>query len=175
MVKIIAIVTTILIAGVLVFAASLPDIFRVQRSVSIKAPPEKVFGLINDFKLWASWSPWEKKDPAMKRTFGAVAAGVGATYAWDGNGDVGQGSMEITDSLASSRIVLRLDFVKPFEGHNTVEFTLQPRGNMTKVTWAMQGPTPYFAKIIHVFINMNNMVGGDFETGLANLKAAVEQ
>ena len=102
-------------------------------------------------------------------------SGKGAQYAWEGNKDVGQGSMEITESVPSSKIALKLDFIKPFEGHNIVEFTLTPQGETTNVSWVMQGPTPYFAKIIHVFINMDNMVGKDFEAGLANLKAAAEK
>ena len=175
MLKIIGIVITVVIAGVLIFAAAKPDIFRVQRSAGIKAPPEKVFALINDFKSWSAWSPWEKKDPAMKRTFGAVTSGKGAQYAWDGNKDVGQGSMEITESVPSSKIVLKLDFIKPFEGHNVVEFTLTPQGDTTNVAWVMQGPTPYFAKIFHVFMDMDSMVGKDFESGLANLKTAAEK
>jgi hypothetical protein len=175
MLKIIAIVITVFIAGVLIFAATKPDTFRVQRSAAVKAPPENIFALINDFKSWTSWSPWEKKDPAMKRTWGAVTSGKGAQYAWEGNGEVGQGSMEITQSVPSSKVVLKLDFVKPMEGHNTVEFILEPKGDTTNVTWSMQGPTPYFAKIIHVFLNMDKMVGGDFEAGLANMKAAAER
>jgi hypothetical protein len=174
MLKIIAIIVTVLIAGVLIFAATKPDTFRVQRATSIKASPEKVFALINDFNRWAAWSPWEKKDPAMKRTFGATTSGKGATYAWEGNKDVGQGSMEIAESIPASKVALKLDFLKPFEAHNTVEFTLDSRGDTTHVTWVMQGPTPYFAKIIHVFINMDSMVGKDFEAGLANLKSAAE-
>ena len=175
MFKIITIVAAVLIAGVLLFAATKPDTFRVQRAASIKAPPEKIFPLINDFKAWSAWSPWEKKDPAMKRTFGAITSGKGATYAWEGNKDVGQGGMTIADSVPSSRVALKLDFLKPFEAHNLVEFTLEPKGGETNVTWSMQGDTPYFAKIIHVFINMDSMVGKDFEAGLANLKAAAEK
>ena len=175
MLKIICIVIAVLIAGVFIVAATKPDIFRVQRSASIKAPSEKVFALINDFKAWGAWSPWEKKDPAMKRTFSAVTVGRGAHYAWEGNKEVGQGGMEITESVPSSKIALKLDFLKPFEAHNTIEFTLAEQGDTTNVTWVMQGPTPYFAKIIHVFINMDNMVGKDFEAGLANLKAAAEK
>jgi len=110
----------------------------------------------------------------MKRTFGATTSGKGATYAWEGNKDVGQGRMEIAESIPASKVALKLDFLKPFEAHNTVEFTLDSRGDTTNVTWVMQGPTPYFAKIIHVFINMDSMVGKDFEAGLANLKSAAE-
>ena len=175
MFKIIGIVIVVLIAGVLILAATKPDTFQVQRAASIKAPPEKIFALINDFNRWGAWSPWEKKDPTMKRTFGAATSGKGAIYAWEGNKDVGQGRMEIAESVPPSRVAIRLDFVKPFEAHNLVEFTLKPNGEETNITWAMRGETPYFAKIIHVFIDMDSMVGKDFETGLANLKAAAEK
>jgi carbon monoxide dehydrogenase subunit G len=175
MIKVIVIVVVALIAGVLIFAATKPDTFRVERAASIKAPPEKIFALINDFQRWGGWSPWEKKDPAMKRTFGPVTSGKGAMYAWEGNKDVGQGRMEIVESVPPSKVTLKLDFVKPFEAHNLVEFALEPKGDATNVTWSMQGDTPYFAKIIHVFINMDSMVGKDFEAGLANLKAAAER
>ena len=175
MLKIIGIVIVVVIAGVLILAATKPDTFRVQRAASIKAPPEKVFALINDFNRWGAWSPWEKKDPAMKRTFGATTSGKGATYAWEGNREVGQGRMEIAESVPSSKVALNLDFVKPFQAHNLVEFTLEPKGDTTNITWAMQGDTPYFAKIIHVFINMDKMVGKDFEAGLTNLKSIAEQ
>jgi len=174
MFKIIGIVVVILIAGVLVLAAAKPDTFRVQRAASIKAPPEKVFTLINDFSRWGAWSPWEKKDPAMKRTLGVTTSGKGAFYAWEGNKDVGQGRMEIAESVPPSRIRINLDFVKPFEAHNIVEFTLEPKGKLTNVKWAMRGDTPYFAKIIHVFIDMDSMVGKDFEAGLASLKVIAE-
>ena len=175
MIKIIGLVIALAVAAVLVLAAMKPDVFRVQRAASIKAPPEKVFALINDFKRWDAWSPWEKKDPAMKRSFGAATAGKGASYAWEGNKDVGQGSMEITASVPSSAIKLKLDFLKPFEAHNQVEFTLVAKRDATQVTWTMAGDTPYFAKIIHVFINMDSMVGKDFEAGLANLKSIAEK
>ncbi len=175
MIKKIAIAIVVLIVGVLIFAATKPDTFRVQRAAGIKAPPEKVFALINDFKRWDAWSPWEKKDPAMKRSWGAVTSGKGATYAWEGNSEVGQGNMEIVESVPSNKVALKLDFVKPFEAHNIVVFTLEPKGGTTNVSWAMEGPVPYFAKIIHVFINMDSMVGKDFEAGLASLKALAEK
>ena len=171
----IAIVVVVLIAGILIFASTKPDTFGVQRSAAIKAPPEKVFALINDFKRWDAWSPWGKKDPAIKRTWGVVTSGKGAHYAWDGNSDVGQGSMEITESVPSSKVALKLDFVKPFEGHNTVDFTLAPQGDITNVTWKMQGPAPFITKVMQVFCNMDSMIGKDFEAGLANLKAAAEK
>ena len=174
MFRIILVVVAVAIAGVLLLAATRPDTFSVQRSVAIQAPPEAVYPLIADFKRWEAWSPWEKKDPAMKRTFGVTTAGQGATYAWEGNGEVGQGSMEIAHAESPSKVGIALDFVKPFEAHNRVDFALAPKGQATEVTWTMQGPVPYFANIVHLFVNMDAMVGRDFEAGLANLKLAAE-
>ena len=175
MFKMILVVIALLIAGVLIFAATKPDVFRVERKTLIQAPPEKVFALVNDFSQWGPWSPWEKKDPAMRRSFGTTTAGKGATYAWEGNRDVGKGSMEIIESVTPSRIRIKLDFVQPFEAHNMVTITLTPQGKGTEFRWAMEGPTPYFGKIIHVFIDMDAMVGKDFEAGLANLKSIAEK
>ena len=175
MLKTIAIVVVVLIAGVLLFAATKPDTFRVERSASIKATPEKIFAILNDFKQWGAWSPWEKKDPAMKRNFGATTSGKGATYGWEGNKDVGTGSMTITESTPFSKLAINLDFLKPFEAHNVAEFMLTAQGDTTLVTWAMHGPANYMTKIIHVFMNMDKMVGPDFEAGLANLKAVAEK
>jgi uncharacterized protein YndB with AHSA1/START domain len=175
MFKKIAIVVVVLIAALLVFAATKPDTFRVQRAASIKAPPEKVFALLNDFQRWEAWSPWEKKDPAMKRTFSVVTSGKGAQYAWEGNREVGQGRMEIAESVPPSKVAIKLDFAKPFEAHNTVEFTLESKGDATNVTWTMLGDTPYLAKIVHVFLDMDKLVGKDFEAGLANLKTLAEK
>src|SRR5262249_8521746 len=129
---------------------------------------------ITDLKGWSAWSPYEKKDPAMKRTLSGAAAGKGAIYEWDGNKDVGKGRMEITDATPSSKVLIKLDFIAPIEGHNTAEFDLQGKGDTTDVTWAIYGPSPFFHKVMSVFFNMDKMIGGDFETGLANLKAAVE-
>lgn len=175
MLKTIAIVAVVAIAAILIFAATRPDTFRVQRAATIQAPPEKIFALIGDFQRWDAWSPWEKKDPAMKRTFSAATSGQGAVYAWEGNKNVGQGRMEIADSIPPARVAIKLDFVKPFEAHNLVEFTLEPKGQATDVTWAMRGETPYLAKVIHLFIDMDKMVGKDFEAGLANLKSLAEK
>ena len=172
---IIGIVVFVLIAGVLTVAATRPDVFRVERSASIKAPPEKIFPHINDFRRWDAWSPWEKKDPALKRTYGTTSGGKGATYAWEGNDEVGVGRMEIAESVPPSKVAIKLDFVRPFEAHNDVVFTLEPKGNTTNVRWTMQGNTPYFAKIIHLFFDMDKMVGKDFEAGLAGLKAIAEK
>jgi uncharacterized protein YndB with AHSA1/START domain len=173
--KKITIAVVVIIAGILIIASTKPDTFRVERAASIKAPPEKVFALINDFKRWDEWSPWEKKDPAMKRTYGPTTAGKGARYGWEGNRDVGQGSMDITDSVPSSKVALKLDFVKPFEGHNTVDFSLVPQGETTRVIWVMQGPAPFITKVMQVFCNMDSMIGKDFEAGLANLKTSAEK
>ena len=172
---IIAVIVVVVVAGILIYAATKPDSFRVQRTVSIKAPPEKIFALINDFKAWPLWSPYEKKDPAMKRSYGAVTAGKGATYAWEGDKNVGQGSMEILEASSPRKFVIKLDFLKPFEAHNTGEFVLEPKGDTTSVTWAIYGPSPFMSKVIGTFINFDNMIGKDFEQGLASLKAAVEK
>ena len=175
MFKTIAIVLVVVIAGVLAFAATRPDAFRVERSVSIKAGPDKIFPYLDDFNRWAAWSPWEKLDPSMKRSFSGAASGKGAAYAWEGNSKVGAGRMEITDATAPTRLLIKLDFIRPFEGHNTAEYTLEPAGDTTKVTWAMFGPAPYISKLMGVFVSMDSMIGKDFEAGLANLKAAAEK
>ncbi|SRR5712692_8426331 len=167
-------VVAVLLAAVLIYAATKPDVFRVQRATSIKAPPEKIVAVLSDFHGWEAWSPWEKMDPAMKRSYSGAAKGKGAVYEWDGNKDVGKGRMEITES-AATRVAMDLDFVKPFEAHNKVVFTLVPKGDSTEVTWAMQGPLPYVAKVVHVVFDMDGMVGKQFETGLANLKAVAEK
>jgi len=174
MIKTALIVVALVIAGVLIYAATKPDVFRVTRSASIKAPPEKIQAQLADFHGWQAWSPWEKMDPAMKRTFGGAPKGKGATYAWEGNRNVGQGRMEITEA-AADKVALDLDFVKPFEAHNKVVFALNPKGDTTDVTWSMVGPVPYFAKIMHVFVDMDGMVGSQFETGLGNLRAVTEK
>jgi hypothetical protein len=170
----IAIVVLVLLAGLLGFAATRPDTFRVQRSTSIAAPPQKISALIQDFHQWISWSPWEKLDPALKRTYSGAASGTGAVYEWEGNKKAGQGRMEITDA-SPARTALKLDFIKPFEAHNTVDFTLEPRGDSTNVLWTMNGRHSFMSKLMCVFVNMDNLVGKDFEAGLANLKAAAEK
>lgn len=171
----IAAFVAIVVAGLLAYAATRPDTFRVQRSTAIKAAPDKIFALINDLHAWSSWSPYEKKDPAMKRTFGGAPAGKGAVYEWDGDKNVGKGRMEITESTPPARILIKLDFFKPFEGHNTAEFTMEPKGDNTIVTWAMYGPSAFMMKVMGLFMNMDNMIGNDFAAGLANLKAVAEK
>jgi len=174
-IKTIAIIVAVLLAGILIFAATRPDTFRVQRSTSIKAPPEKIFPLINDLRGWGAWSPYEKRDPAMKRAFGATAAGKGAVYEWDGNKSVGKGRMEITDTAPPSQIVIKLDFIAPFEAHNVAEFTLNGKGDATNVTWAMYGPASFVSKLMGIFFNVDRMIGKDFEAGLAALRAIAEK
>ena len=170
---IIAAIIVLAIVVILIFAAMKPDTFRVVRTTSIEAPPETIFPLINDFQKWSGWSPYEKLDPAMKRSFSGPQSGKGARYAWESK-KAGAGSMEITEAKPS-QISLQLDFTKPFKANNLVDFTLVPRGDATEITWDMHGPTPFMGKIMHVFINMDRMVGKDFDTGLANLKAIAEK
>ena len=174
-IAIIAVVLAIAIAIILILAATKADRFSFQRATTIKAPPEKIFPLINDFHQWGNWSPYENKDPAMKRSYSGAASGQGAVYAWEGNKNVGSGRMEILEARAPSKIVIKLDFFTPFEAHNTAEFTMLPQGDATNLTWLMHGPLPFMGKIMHVFINMDNMIGKDFEAGLANLKRLAEK
>jgi uncharacterized protein YndB with AHSA1/START domain len=172
---IIAVVIALAIAAILIFAATKPDTFSVQRSATLNAPAEKIFAILNDFQQWRGWSPWENKDPEMKRTYEGSERGKGAVYAWDGNKNVGSGRMEILDVSVPTKIVIKLDFFTPFEGHNTAEFTMLPQGDATNLTWLMHGPVPFMAKIMHVLMNIDRMVGKDFEIGLANLKRLTEK
>ncbi len=146
-----------------------------QRSVSIKAPPEKIYPMLVDFRQWPAWSPWEKLDPDMKRTLSGAASGTGASYAWRGSSKVGAGQREIKEVAAPSKVTIQLDFIKPFEGHNVTDFTLVPRGDATEVTWLMRGLAPFVSKLMGLFVDMDKMIGKDFEAGLANLKAASER
>jgi hypothetical protein len=176
----IIIAVVVLIAAILIFAATKPDALHVERATSISAAPDKIFPLINDFKHWGSWSPYEKKDPAMKRAFSGEASGKGAVYEWDGNNQVGKGRIEIIDTSAPSRITIKLDMFKPMEGHNIVDFTLEPRGGATQpgntqLTWAMRGDCSYMGKLMGLVCDMDKMIGKDFEAGLANLKTLAEK
>jgi hypothetical protein len=168
-------VVAMLIAAILLFAASRPNTIRVQRSIVINAPPAKVFGLINDFHNWSRWAPQDKEDPSMKRTYSGSAQGNGAISDWNSSGNAGKGRMTITDSIPDSRVEIKVDFVKPFDAHNTNEFVLEPAGNSTTVTWTMQGSNLYIMKVMGIFVNMDRMMGKHFETGLNNLKSAAEQ
>src|SRR5215469_7353679 len=171
---IIAVVLAIIIAIVLILAAGKPGSFRIERAATLHAPAEKIFPLIADFRQWLSWSPWEGRDPALKRIYSGAERGKGAVYAWDGNKNVGSGRMEILEANSPSKIVIKLDFLKPFEAHNTAEFTMLPQGGATNVIWVMHGPAPFMSKVMQVFMNMDRMIGKDFETGLANLRTISE-
>lgn len=162
------------LAALLLFATTRPDSFSVERRVVIQAPPEKIQPLIADFHRWAEWSPWEKLDPAMKRSFGGASAGVGATYGWQGNKDVGSGRMEVK-TAAPDKVRIQLDFIEPFEGHNTTDFLLTPRDGGTEVRWVMFGPSTFVTKLMGLFVSMDAMVGKDFEKGLAQLKVVAEK
>jgi uncharacterized protein YndB with AHSA1/START domain len=176
-IAIVAVVLAIAIAAVLILASRKPDSFTVRRTAVMQAPAERIFPLVNNFQQWAKWSPWEHRDPQMKRSFSGPESGKGAVYAWDGNRNVGSGRMEILDASSPSKITIKLDFLKPFEGHNTAEFTLAPEGDVsaTNVIWVMRGPSPFMSKVMQVFMNFDAMIGRDFEAGLANLKKLTEQ
>lgn len=163
------------VALILGLAATKPDNAHYERSLTMKAPPEKIFPFIQDFHQWPQWSPWEKVDPKMKRTYSGAENGKGAIYEWEGNDDVGSGRMEILEATPHSLVHIKLDFIKPFEGHNIADFTLAPDGDGTKVTWTMDGPQPFMGKVFCLFMNMDKMIGTQFETGLNNLKAASEK
>jgi hypothetical protein len=174
-IAIIAVALAIAIAVVLILAATKPNTLRVQRAISVKAPADRIFPLINDFHQWRTWSPYENKDPAMKRSYDGADSGKGAVYAWEGNNNVGSGRMEILEASVPSKIKIKLDFFKPFEGHNTAEFTMLPQGDVTNLTWTMVGPAVFMSKLMRVFINLDRMIGRDFEVGLANLKKLAEK
>lgn len=174
MLSYIVIALIVLVAGFLAVASQRPDTFRVERSTRINARPDRVYGHLDDFHKWGAWSPWDKLDPAMTRTFSGPSTGIGAGYEWNGSRKVGMGRMEITDVSVPNRLVLRLDFIKPFKATNTTEFTLAGNGESTDVTWAMYGPSPLMSKVMGVLMNMDKMIGADFEKGLANLKSVAE-
>jgi uncharacterized protein YndB with AHSA1/START domain len=171
----IVVIVTALIALVLMLAASKPKTFRIERSINIQAPSERVFALIDNLGSWPRWAPQDREDPSMKRTYSGPTNGKGAVSEWTGSGNSGRGSMLITDSLPSTRISLQVDWVKPFAARNVNEFVLGSTGTSTKVTWTMQGPNLYVMRIMGIFVNMDRTMGKHFEAGLANLKAVAEQ
>ncbi len=175
--KIFAIIIAVIVLlalGVLIYASMKPDAITISRSITIKAPADKIFPLINDFQAWQSWSPYETKDPGMKRELGVPITGKGATYAWDGNKNVGQGKMEITESAPPTRIVIKIHFLRPMENEAMANFTLSPKTDNTDVTWTMVTPTPLMSKVMSIFFDLDKMIGTDFEVGLANLKTKAE-
>ena len=174
MLNIIAIAVAVLLVILLVYAATRADTIHVERSVSIKAPQEKIFALINDFRQWNEWTPYNK-DPAMKKTFSGAANGKGALYAWEGNKEVGQGEISITATTPPNRVEIDLHMMEPFEGRNVVVFTITAAGDASKVTWNMDGANNMISKVMGLFFSMDNMIGKDFEVGLTRLKMAAEK
>jgi hypothetical protein len=164
----------VVVLFLLAYGATRPARFRVERSARLKASPERIFPHLADFHRWGAWSPWEKLDPTMKRTFSGAESGKGAAYAWEGNNKAGQGKMEILEATPA-KIVIDLQFQKPFAAHNQAEFSLEPRGEATQISWAMTGRSPFPIRVMSLFFSMDKMVGKDFEAGLANLGAVVEQ
>ena len=175
MIKKILIGIVVVIVAILGYATTQPDSFKVERHITINAPAEKIYANIADFHAWAGWSPWAKLDPAMKLSIGGTPSGVGATYDWEGNSDVGKGHMDITSATPPSKVVVKLDFMTPFESHNTTEFSMTPNGAGTDVSWVMFGPSPYVSKVMGVFMSMDKMIGKDFENGLTGLKVLSEK
>lgn len=175
MFKKIALVLLVIILGILGYAATRPSSFTVQRAITIKAPPEKIFAMIDDFHVWEQWSPWARLDPAMKTTYSGPPSGVGAVYQWTGNSKVGSGRMEIMQSTPASKVQIQLDFLAPMASRDMAVFELTPRGDSTTVEWTMSGPLPYISKVFSIFAPMDKMIGPDFERGLATLRLAAER
>jgi hypothetical protein len=170
----IVVMLVVLIAVCLVLVMMQPAHYQVERSATINAPATTVFPLVNDFHKWDSWSPWAKLDPAMKTTFEGPAAGTGAMYSWAGNSQVGEGKMTITESRPSDLIKIKLEFIKPFAATNATDFTFTPSGNATNVKWTMAGDNNFIGKAFSLFMNMDKMIGADFEKGLAQMKTVAE-
>jgi carbon monoxide dehydrogenase subunit G len=167
---VIAAVIVLLVAVV----ATRPSDFRVTRSTAISAPPAVVFAQVNDFHNWDGWSPWARMDPEMKATYAGPAAGTGAVYSWVGNNKVGEGRMTIMESHPSDLVRIKLEFRKPFAATNAAEFTFQPQGNRTTVTWNMTGKKNFMTKAMGLVMNMDKMIGGQFDQGLAQMKSVAE-
>lgn len=175
MIKTMALLAVVAIAALLIVAATRPDTFAVERSTTIAAPAEKLFPLINDLRQFNTWNPYALKDPAMKAEYSGPATGPGATYDFQGNKDVGKGRIAITGATEPSLVTMQLDMWEPFEGHNEVNFSLAPDGAGTRVTWAMHGPSAFITKLMGLIFNMDQMIGKDFEAGLAKLKHLAEK
>ena len=170
----IVVMLVVLIAVCLVLVMMQPAHYQVERSATINAPAPTVFALVNDFHKWDSWSPWAKMDPAMKQTFEGASAGTGAMYSWAGNSQVGEGRMTIIESRPSDLIRIKLEFIKPFAATNVTDFTFTPSGNSTNVKWTMSGENNFIGKAFSLFMNMDKMIGADFEKGLAQMKTVAE-
>jgi hypothetical protein len=177
---IVTIAIVIVITGIVLYAETKPNTIQVTRSIMIQAPAEKIFPLIDDFHHWPGWAPQDKEDPTMKRIYSGPESGAGAISDWQGTGNAGKGRMTIVESAAPHKVVVKVDFVRPFTAHNVNEFVLEPSaepsepGTSTKVTWTMRGPNLFFMKVMGVFVNMERMLGKHFEAGLQNLKIVSE-
>ncbi len=166
----------IAITGIFLYADTRPNVIQVTRSITIQAPAEKIFPFIDDFHHWPAWAPQDKEDPTMKRIYSGEQSGTGAISDWQGTGNAGKGRMTIVESAAPNKVVVKVDFVRPFVAHNVNEFVLEPSqaGTSTKVTWTMRGKNMFFMKLMGVFVNMDRMLGKHFEAGLQNLKMVSE-
>ena len=163
------------IVGVFVIVVSMqPAEFRVERSITMEAPPAVAFAQVNDFRKWEAWNPWDKVDPAMEKTYEGAPEGKGAVYGWAGNGDVGEGRMTIEESRPGELVRIDMEFYKPMAGNSTAEFTFKPAGEGTQVTWSMFGKNGFIGKAMCLFMDMEDMIGPQFEKGLADMKAAAE-
>lgn len=175
MLKLVLVVVFLLLAALMFYAATRPSNFRIQRSIRVAASRDKVFAYVSDLHNFDAWSPWAPLDPAMRKTHSGAASGVGASYEWQGNNKVGHGRMEIVEAVAPERVLIKLDFLKPFEAHNLAEYLLVERDGETEFTWAMYGPNNFFSKVMGLFFSMDRMVGAQFEQGLAALKSVAER
>ncbi len=164
----------VIVLGFVGVVAMRPSEYRVARTATIAAPAPAVFAQVNDFHKWDAWNPWAKLDPAMKQAYAGAPAGIGAIYTWAGNSEVGEGRMTLTESRPSDLVRIRLEFLKPFATTSTAEFSFKPEGDHTAVTWSMAGKVNFMAKVVHLFMDMDRMIGGNFEKGLAQLKSVVE-
>ena len=163
-----------IVAIAVVVVATRPSEFRVSRRIAIAAPPSTVFAHVNDFHKWDAWNPWAKIDPAMRQRYEGAPTGAGAAYVWAGNSQVGEGRMTMTESVPSERITIQMEFMKPFAATSTAVFTFEPDGDRTIVTWSLEGRNNFVAKAMHLVVNMDRMIGGQFEKGLAQMKFVVE-
>ena len=174
MLKIVGIILLVLLGALLLMASRQPDAFAIERSVVMAAPAAKIFPRVADLHQWGSWSPYEKFDPHMKKVFNGTPGAAGASYYWRGNAKAGEGTFTVRELMPPSKVTMQLDMLKPIEGHNVVEFNFEPTDGGTRVTWAMRGANTFLSKTLGLFMNMDTMIGKDFENGLASLKTQVE-
>ena len=169
------VILALAVGGLVVLASTRPDDFRVERSTQSSANPTQLFAQINDFHAWEAWSPWAKLDSSMETKYDGAKSGIGAGYAWSGNSKVGQGAMRIVDSTPESKVTIQLEFLKPFKASNRTTFTLTPHQNGIRISWTMEGKNHFMSKVMGLFMDMDKMIGSDFERGLSNLKAVAER